>query len=126
MNVVELQHCVELKDRVYMATKVESQIKRRGSTRVQTNSTSSSSTLRLKLKREGVVQPKSYMHANAEPPKTKKDAYTNGKGKSDEGQSNTNRNHADDPLEVPIGPIIRVKAKKLKETLNGLVQNIWS
>jgi len=31
-NVVELQHCVELKDMVHMATKVESQIKRRGST----------------------------------------------------------------------------------------------
>jgi hypothetical protein len=31
-NVVELQHCVELKDMVYMATKVEMQIKKRGST----------------------------------------------------------------------------------------------
>jgi len=31
-NVVELQHCVELEDMVYMATKVEMQIKRRGST----------------------------------------------------------------------------------------------
>jgi hypothetical protein len=32
-NVVELQHCVELEDMVHMATKVERQIKRRGSTR---------------------------------------------------------------------------------------------
>jgi hypothetical protein len=31
-NVVELQHCVELEDMVYMATKVEMQIKKRGST----------------------------------------------------------------------------------------------
>ena len=31
-NVVELQHCVELEDMVHMATKVERQIKRRGST----------------------------------------------------------------------------------------------
>jgi hypothetical protein len=29
-------------------------------------------------------------------------------------------------LEVPIGPITRARTKKLKETLNGLVQNIWS
>jgi hypothetical protein len=29
-------------------------------------------------------------------------------------------------LEVLIGPITRARAKKLKETLNGLVQNIWS
>jgi len=27
---------------------------------------------------------------------------------------------------VLIGPITRAKAKKLKEALNGLVQNIWS
>jgi len=42
---------------------------------------------------------------------------------------NTKRNHANDPLEVPIGPIVimpRARAKKLKEALNELVQNIWS
>ena len=27
---------------------------------------------------------------------------------------------------MPIGPITRARAKKLKEALNGLVQNIWS
>jgi hypothetical protein len=27
---------------------------------------------------------------------------------------------------VPIRPIIRARANKLKEALNGLVQNIWS
>jgi hypothetical protein len=31
-NVVELQHCVELEDMIHIATKVERQIKRRGST----------------------------------------------------------------------------------------------
>jgi len=32
VSVVELQHCVELEDMVHMATKVERQIKRKGST----------------------------------------------------------------------------------------------
>jgi hypothetical protein len=27
---------------------------------------------------------------------------------------------------VPIGPITKARAKKLKNTLNGFVQNIWS
>jgi nitrogenase subunit NifH len=27
---------------------------------------------------------------------------------------------------VPIGPITRARAKKLKEALKGLIQNIWS
>ena len=35
-------------------------------------------------------------------------------------------NHANDQLEVLIGPITRARAKKLKEALNELVQNIWS
>jgi len=43
----------------------------------------------------------------------------------DTDQPNTKRNHANEPLEVPIGPITRARAKKLKEALNGLVQNIW-
>ena len=54
-NVVELQHYVELEDMVHMVMMLERQIKRRGSTRFQTNSTSSSSTWRQNLKREGVV-----------------------------------------------------------------------
>jgi len=33
----------------------------------------------------------------------------------DEDQPNTKRNHATYPLEVPIGLITRVRAKKLKE-----------
>ena len=44
----------------------------------------------------------------------------------DEDQPNTKRNHANDPLEVPIGPITRAKAKKLKKALIGLFQNIWN
>ena len=44
----------------------------------------------------------------------------------DVDQPNTKRNHANDPLEVPIGPITRARANKLKKALNGLVQNIWS
>jgi hypothetical protein len=44
----------------------------------------------------------------------------------DKDQPNTKRNHANDPLEVPIEPIIKARAKKLKEAWNGLVQNIWS
>ena len=42
----------------------------------------------------------------------------------DANQPNTKRNHANDPLEVPIGPITRARAKKLKEALNGFVQNL--
>lgn len=66
MNVVELQNCVELVDMVHMATKVERQIKRRGSTRFHTNSASSSSIWRPNFKTEGAAQPMPY--ARAEPP----------------------------------------------------------
>jgi hypothetical protein len=45
---------------------------------------------------------------------------------NDADQPNTEHNHANNPLEVPIGPITRSRAKKLKEALNELVQNIWS
>ena len=31
-----------------------------------------------------------------------------------------------DPLHVPVGPIIRARSKKIKEALNGLVQEIWA
>jgi hypothetical protein len=41
-------------------------------------------------------------------------------------QPNTKHNHANDPLEVPVGPITRARANKLKEALNVLVQNIWN
>ena len=55
---------------VLMATKVDRQIKRRGSTRFQTSSSSSSSSWRPNLKREGAVQSKPY--GKAEPPKPKR------------------------------------------------------
>jgi hypothetical protein len=44
----------------------------------------------------------------------------------DADQPNTKRNHANDPLKVPVGPITRAREKKLKEALNELVQNICS
>ena len=30
-----------------------------------------------------------------------------------------------DPLHVPVGPITRAGSKKIKEALNGLIQEIW-
>jgi hypothetical protein len=30
-----------------------------------------------------------------------------------------------DPLEVPVGPIIKLRAKKLKDTSNRLIHSIW-
>jgi len=80
-NVVELQHCMKLEDMVHIATKVERQIKRRGSTSFLTNSTSSSSIWRSNLKREGVVQPKPC--AKIKRSKAKKDAHMDEKGKSE-------------------------------------------
>jgi hypothetical protein len=53
-----------------------------------------------------------------------RDLYLKLQGDAD--QPNTKRNHANGPLEVPIGPITRARVKKLKEALNGLVQNLWS
>ena len=31
-----------------------------------------------------------------------------------------------DPIQVPIGPITRARAKRFKETLNVLIQHIWA
>ena len=31
-----------------------------------------------------------------------------------------------DPLNVPVGPSTRARSKKIKEALNGLVQDIWA
>ena len=31
-----------------------------------------------------------------------------------------------DPLEVPLGPITRLRAKKFKEAINGLLQSTWT
>ncbi|XP_052173757.1 uncharacterized protein LOC127789046 [Diospyros lotus] len=35
-------------------------------------------------------------------------------------------NHSSDPLHVPVGPITRARAKRLKEALNGLVLDMWA
>ena len=31
-----------------------------------------------------------------------------------------------DPVQVPIGPVTRARAKKFKELLNGLIQEAWA
>ena len=31
-----------------------------------------------------------------------------------------------DPIQVPVGPITRARAKKFKEALNGLIHEIWN
>ena len=31
-----------------------------------------------------------------------------------------------DPLHVPVGPITKTRFKKIKEALNGLIQEIWA
>ncbi|KAL4633166.1 hypothetical protein ACB092_04G102600 [Castanea dentata] len=31
-----------------------------------------------------------------------------------------------DPLHIPVGPIIRARSKKIKEALNGLIQETWA
>jgi len=54
VNVVELQHYIELEDMVDMVMKMERKIKRRGSTFVQTNSASSSSVWRSNQRRDGL------------------------------------------------------------------------
>ena len=30
-----------------------------------------------------------------------------------------------DPLHVPVGPITKARSKKIREALNGLIQEIW-
>ncbi|KAI9200221.1 hypothetical protein LWI28_004400 [Acer negundo] len=44
-----------------------------------------------------------------------------------EGGNDENKGAAlRDPLHVPAGPITRARAKRFKEALNGLIQDIWS
>jgi len=80
-NVVELQHYMELKDMVHMATKVERQL-RKGHARPTFNS-SSSSSWKPNLKREGTVRPISFVPSKTEPPKAKVDVHTDASGKSE-------------------------------------------
>ena len=40
-------------------------------------------------------------------------------------QANENQQAFKDPLHVPVGPITKARSKKIKEALNGLIQEIW-
>ena len=42
--------------------------------------------------------------------------------------NSTNENHKafKDPSHVPVGPITKARSKKIKEALNGLIQEIWA
>jgi hypothetical protein len=59
-------------------------------------------------------------------PNTKRNHANDPLEENDEDRPNTNCNHVNDPLQLPMGPFTRARTKKLKEALNGLVQNIWS
>ena len=37
-----------------------------------------------------------------------------------------NQQALNDTLHVPMGPITRARSKKIKKTLNGLIQEIWA
>ncbi|KAK4601729.1 hypothetical protein RGQ29_011031 [Quercus rubra] len=76
-NVVELQHYVELEDMVYMAIKVEQQLKRK-ETRSFQNMGSSASWRSNGRKDEGVV-----FKSNTEPPKRRDEAPIVNKGKNE-------------------------------------------
>ena len=34
--------------------------------------------------------------------------------------------HPRDPVQVPVGPVTRARAKKFREALNGLIQATWA
>ena len=40
--------------------------------------------------------------------------------------SNQNQQAFKDPLHLPVGPITKARYKKIKEALNGLIQEIWT
>ena len=42
------------------------------------------------------------------------------------GPSDENHKAFKDPLHVPVGPITKARSKKIKEALNGLIQEIWA
>ncbi|RVW76683.1 hypothetical protein CK203_047600 [Vitis vinifera] len=41
-------------------------------------------------------------------------------------QADENQQAFKDPLHVPVGPITKARSKKIKEALNGLIQEIWA
>ncbi|RVW25526.1 hypothetical protein CK203_111638 [Vitis vinifera] len=44
----------------------------------------------------------------------------------EERANDENQQAFKDPLHVPIGPITKARSKKIKEALNGLIQEIWA
>ena len=42
------------------------------------------------------------------------------------GLRGTQGQHPRDPLSLPIGPITRLRAKRFKEALNELIQEVWT
>ena len=45
---------------------------------------------------------------------------------TDGGMESSNAWKVADPIQVPVGPITRARAKKFKEALNGLIYEIWN
>ena len=43
----------------------------------------------------------------------------------EESGNDENQQAFKDPLHVPVGPITKARSKKIKEALNGLIQEIW-
>ena len=43
----------------------------------------------------------------------------------EERMNDENQKALKDPLHIPVRPITRARSKKLKEALNGLIQEIW-
>ena len=41
-------------------------------------------------------------------------------------QADENQQAFKDPLHVPVRPITKARSKKIKEALNGLIQEIWA
>ena len=44
----------------------------------------------------------------------------------EERENDENQQAFKDPLHVPVGSIIKAISKKIKEALNGLIQEIWA
>ena len=42
-----------------------------------------------------------------------------------ERENDENQQVFNDPLHGPVGPITKARSKKIKEALNGLIQEIW-
>ena len=51
--------------------------------------------------------------------------FSNGHDKFELGFDENQQAPLKGPLHVPVGPITRARSKKIKEALNGLIQEIW-